>query len=146
MSAEKKRKNVDKIKETNKNRMEVKQKEAEAAVSLMSATYDRIHEEEERNGGLVISKAIYGNLENDTDISDSASTCLIDVTIPLQCLIRDSKLILHNSSKSDLPGFYDPCIGEEKYLKIDYLFANQSFSIQISDNEPIKLPLQSELH
>ena len=35
--------------------------------------------------------------------------------------VKDSKLqILTEGSKSSLPGFYDPCIGEEKSLDIKY--------------------------
>ena len=39
--------------------------------------------------------------------------------------MKDSKLqILTEGSKSSLPGFYDPCIGEDKSLYIKYRFVN----------------------
>ena len=47
---------------------------------------------------------------------------VVDVVVPLQCQVKDSKLILQNTSKSSLPGFYDPCVGEEKSLRIVYDF------------------------
>lgn len=87
----------------------------------------------------------------------------IDVTIPLQCLIRNSKLKLQESSKvnynnlfinikllmynkihafqSDLPGFYDPCVGEDKKLKIEYTYREKSYHIILSDTEPVQLPI-----
>lgn len=66
---------------------------------------------------------------------------VIDVTIPLQCLIKNSKLKLRESSKSDLPGFYDPCVGEEKKLKIEYTHKDKSYNIILSDKEPVQLPI-----
>lgn len=87
----------------------------------------------------------------------------IDVTIPLQCLVKDSKLILHNTEKvgvaflsklnhsliivftlfllqSELPGFYDPCIGEEKLLKISYIYNGKNCELVFKDNEPLRIP------
>lgn len=66
---------------------------------------------------------------------------VIDVTIPLQCLIKNSKLKLRESGKSDLPGFYDPCVGEEKKLKIEYTHKDRSYNIILSDKEPVQLPI-----
>lgn len=83
-------------------RMAEKKKEAESAVELMSATFERIQTEEEKRKGLIILKALYGNtspenLENGT--INSLTNYEIDVTIPLQCLIKNSKLILQDSTK-----------------------------------------------
>lgn len=83
----------------------------------MRATYSRIKDEEETKKGLIILKAVYGKTvegklilfsgrtryilyisltgaDNDDDESET-----IDVTVPLQCLVRDSKLVLHEQSK-----------------------------------------------
>lgn len=70
--------------------------------------------------GLIIVNAWYGNLAKFG--VDEPSPYVIDVTIPLQYLVEDSQLHLHNTSKSKLMGFYDPCIGEDKALHIRYLF------------------------
>lgn len=43
--------------------------------------------------------------------------------------------------QSELPGFYDPCFGEEKQLKIDYEFRNNSYSSVFSDTDPVRLPI-----
>lgn len=64
MRAERKRKEMEKTKQINRNRLSEKQKEAETAIELLSATYERICREEESKGGLIILNATYGNLEN----------------------------------------------------------------------------------
>lgn len=43
-------------------------------------------------------------------------------------------------SQSELPGFYDPCVGEEKSLQIDYIFSGINHRIVIKDNEPLRIP------
>lgn len=87
-------------------RIAEKRREAEAAVELMRATYSRIYSEETARKGLVISDALYGRLlphspsEYSNDRGDGQRDAeVITVTIPLQCLVKDSKLILHESSK-----------------------------------------------
>ena len=77
--------------------MLTRRREAEIAIDLMKETYRRIVEEEEQRKGLIINRAIYGRWMDLTqrDLSDA----ITDVTIPLQCLVKDSKLILHDSSK-----------------------------------------------
>ena len=57
-------KQVEKQKENNKKKLIQKQKEAQAAVDLMSATYTRIVKEEETRKGLIIVKALYGKLSS----------------------------------------------------------------------------------
>lgn len=146
---EQREKEKDKQKELNKTRMLEKQKDAKAAISLMMATFSRIRSDEEAKGGLVITKAIYGrfiypnkhnyNEEIETDNRDD----VIDVTIPLQCLVVGSKLVLHEASKSELPGFYDPCFGEDKQLLLQYLFHHQTHECIIKDNESLRIPIQS---
>lgn len=174
MNAEHRQRKIDKIKEQNKQRIVEKRKEAEAAVDLMSAQYERICEEEERRKGLIIVSAKYGKFDNDSNTSPTTPSTsssfsqyediIIDVTIPLQCLIRDSRLKLHKASKviiikrlltfykiiklliflcsqCELPGFYDPCVGEDKQLHIDYTYKDVSHRIVIADNEEVRLPI-----
>ncbi|XP_037828288.1 dnaJ homolog subfamily C member 11 [Lucilia sericata] len=138
MQADRKNIEIEKTKRNNEQRMTMRRQEANAAVELMQHTYQRIVEEETERKGLIINKAIYGQLEeNGNEFIASAS---IDVTIPVQCLVREGVLILYNSSKSDLPGFYDPCIGESKVLRLDYTHNNVSNTLVIKDLEAVRLP------
>lgn len=67
----------------------------------------------------------------------------IDVKVPLQAQVMDSQLIiLESNTKSDLPGFYDPCPGQEKSLYIRYNFRNRPHQVTYEDKDPIRLPLQ----
>lgn len=146
MNAEKKRREIEKTKEINRNRMDMKQREAEAAIDLMAAVYNRICREETERNGLIIVNALYGNTEGLSESDDMSQNrshpAVIDVTIPLQCLVKEGRLILYDANKSELSGFYDPCIGEDKYLKIEYTHRNIKSVIQIADKEPLKLPLE----
>jgi DnaJ family protein C protein 11 len=71
---------------------------------------------------------------------DKDST-VIDVKIPIQCLVKDSQLLIHTQYKSELAGFYDPCIGFEKFLKIEYTFRELSKTVTFADKEEVKLPI-----
>jgi len=46
--------------------------------------------------------------------------------------------------QAEMPGFYDPCYGEEKSLYIRYKFHNALHHVTIADNEPIHIPLQGD--
>ncbi|RUS83731.1 hypothetical protein EGW08_008482 [Elysia chlorotica] len=135
-----KQKELEKQKEENAEKMAQKKSEAEKAVELMRETYERCIDIEEKKLGLVIIKALYGKLQNSDDGEVLDHQC-IDVTIPIQALVKDSKLILpETSSKSGLPGFYDPFIGEEKKLYIRYKFRGRLHQVFLSDTEPIRIP------
>ncbi|CAD6998560.1 unnamed protein product [Ceratitis capitata] len=141
MRLERKNAEIEKTKRSNEQRLTRQRQEAHAAVELMQHTYERIVSEESNRNGLIITKAIYGQMEDSSiNLRENA---FIDVTIPLQCLVKEGTLVLYRSSKSELPGFYDPCIGEDKILKIDYTFRNQSNSIIIKDMDSVQLPLGS---
>ena len=88
-------------------------REAEIAIELMKEAYRRIVEEEENRRGLIITKSVYGkwiDLSN-RDLSDAFT----DVTIPLQCLVKDSKLILHEASKVP-PYIIDSCCDSQGFF------------------------------
>lgn len=84
--------------------MELRQ-EALSAINLMMATMERIVREETEKRGLIIVFAKYGNSElinqsvQSFDENDSLQPNIIDVTVPLQCLVKDSQLILHTTTK-----------------------------------------------
>uniref|UniRef100_A0A667XD13 DnaJ homolog subfamily C member 11 n=1 Tax=Myripristis murdjan TaxID=586833 RepID=A0A667XD13_9TELE len=114
----------------------------EQSVLLMQESVRRIIEAEESKMGLIILNAWYGKFVTDTSQKQERAQ-VIDVTVPLQCLVKDSKLILTEASKAGLPGFYDPCVGEEKSLKLLYQFRGVMHQVLSGDTEALRIPKQS---
>ncbi|XP_068753709.1 dnaJ homolog subfamily C member 11-like isoform X2 [Montipora capricornis] len=126
--------------------MAEKKREAENSIRLMQETCERIVEYESSRHGLVIVNAWYGHLVTMEESSNEAHrrpTKVIDVTVPVQCQVKDSRLFLTESSKSNLSGFYDPCPEEEKMLRVRYLFREAIHEVTVGDEEPVKIPKQS---
>ncbi|XP_052329422.1 dnaJ homolog subfamily C member 11 [Oncorhynchus keta] len=119
-----------------------KKQEAESAVLLMQESVRRIIEGEESKMGLIILNAWYGKFVTDNSTRQERAQ-VIDVTVPLQCLVKDSKLILTEASKAGLPGFYDPCVGEDKSLKLLYQFRGVMHQVLSADTEALRIPKQS---
>jgi len=127
-------------------RISAKKEEAEAAVQLMHETYERNKEMEEQRQGLVIVEAWYGSLTSAMDgVGDGPQQSAVNVTIPLQVLTKDSKLILPPGSKNHLPGFYDPCPNEEKHLVVVYKFHDVTHRTSVQESEPLAIPKSSHL-
>lgn len=133
---------VERQRESNRTVLLRKRQEAQAATDLMTTTYARICEEEEQRKGLVIVKAMYGKIVNESG-DPTTDDDLLDVTVSLQCLVKDSKLILHEMSKSQLPGFFDIAVGESKSLVIKYNYRQQLHEITIRDDEGLRIPKTS---
>ncbi|KAK3594962.1 hypothetical protein CHS0354_019884 [Potamilus streckersoni] len=139
---EQNKKEIEKKRQEHADKVAQRKREAEAAVELMKETVERSIEVEEKKTGLVIVKALYGKLVGME--GEMARQECIDVTIPIQALVKDSKLIVPDTaSKSNLPGFYDPTLGDEKQLYIKYKFHNRLHVVTLRDEEPIRLPQQS---
>lgn len=139
-----------KVKETEEIRIErekemkERRREAESAVELMMETVERIQSNEQSRHGLIILEAWYGSLFSTTASHDPVGLPkVIDVRVPLQCLVADSKLVLRETAKSIIPGFYDPCIGEKKYLRVKYRFRGLVHEVTIENNECLVIPRQS---
>lgn len=82
--------------------MAEKKREAEAAIDLMSVQYERNCSEEEKRNGLLIKSAIYGKIVDDSGAEGTTAANIkqvIDVKIPLQCLVRDGRLTLQEAGK-----------------------------------------------
>ncbi|XP_050009263.1 dnaJ homolog subfamily C member 11 isoform X2 [Alexandromys fortis] len=137
-----KEKELEKQRESTASDVLQKKQEAEAAVRLMQESVRRIIEAEESRMGLIIVNAWYGKFVNDKS-RKSERVKVIDVTVPLQCLVKDSKLILTEASKAGLPGFYDPCVGEEKSLRVLYQFRGVLHQVMVPDSEALRIPKQS---
>lgn len=135
---------VAKKREEREKEMKERRREAEAAVQLMQETVERVTAMESTRGGLVVMEAWYGCLFGTQTSSDPFTPPkVIDVRIPLQCLVADSKLILHDSAKSMIPGFFDPCIGERKHLRVRYEFRGMLHEVTVENSEPLFIPRES---
>ncbi|XP_077301854.1 dnaJ homolog subfamily C member 11-like [Arctopsyche grandis] len=150
INREKENREIRKNRENNKAKMEEMRREAIWATKLMHEMYNRVHNEETKNKGLIIIKALYGKLpsgvtqhnvdKEDDGENDSLPDDVIDVTVPVQCLVKNSKLVLQISSKAQLPGFYDTCLGEDKHLSIKYHYIDEIYTCTISDEESLNIP------
>uniref|UniRef100_A0A8C6MCN6 DnaJ homolog subfamily C member 11 n=1 Tax=Nothobranchius furzeri TaxID=105023 RepID=A0A8C6MCN6_NOTFU len=122
------------------------QKEQELELQRKSSATDIAQKKQEAESavstGLIVLNAWYGKFVSDTSQKQDKAK-VIDVTVPLQCLVKDSKLILTEASKAGLPGFYDPCVGEEKSLKLLYQFRGVMHQVISADTEPLRIPKQS---
>ncbi|XP_039248600.2 dnaJ homolog subfamily C member 11-like [Styela clava] len=122
-----------------------KKAEAERQVRLMQESVERKIELETQKSGLLITDAWYGKLVNNA-AEQSSSHRVIDVKVPLQNQVESSSLQLPEGiSKSGLPGFYDPCPGSEKSLKILYKFRNKKHEVLIADKDRLRMPLRSHI-
>ncbi|XP_055787550.1 dnaJ homolog subfamily C member 11-like isoform X2 [Salvelinus fontinalis] len=133
---------LEKHRESSASDIARKRQEAESAVLLMQESVRRIIETEESKMGLIILNAWYGKFVTDNSQKHERAK-VIDVTVPLQCLVKDSKLILTEATKSGLPGFYDPCVGEEKSLKVLYQFQGVMHQVLSPEGEALRIPKQS---
>ncbi|XP_041702518.1 dnaJ homolog subfamily C member 11-like isoform X1 [Coregonus clupeaformis] len=133
---------LEKHRESSASDIARKRQEAESAVLLMQESVRRIIETEESRMGLIILNAWYGKFVTDNSRRHERAK-VIDVSVPLQCLVKDSKLILTEATKTGLPGFYDPCVGEEKSLKVLYQFRGVMHQVLSPDGEALRIPKQS---
>ena len=110
---------------------------------LMKQLSSRSKKQEEKNNGLVIESAWYGDISNYNE--DKEYPNAIEVSVPLQIFVEDSKLEYKlKTSKSLMDGFYDPCFGTDKYLWIKYFYNGIEHCTIIPDTSPISLPSKSK--
>ncbi|KAI9141911.1 hypothetical protein BKA69DRAFT_1124377 [Paraphysoderma sedebokerense] len=122
------------------------------ALDAQKVMFDNVRRKIETEGkkGLVIVKAVYGNLKNPANKTnengESFIENVIDVSIPVMALVNDSALhIPTGTSKSSILGFYDPCLGEPKQLRITYLFKGKYHRIEVDEFTGVAAPLRSHI-
>ncbi|CAF0815386.1 unnamed protein product [Adineta ricciae] len=122
-----------------------RRREAMNAQEVLRSLVEQI-KDKEGSQGLIILEGRYGQLSSSSSTTQENSIKIIDVTVPLQALVKDSNLRIGTTvSKSNLTGFYDPCIGEEKSLFIKYSFGSQIHTVLYKDVDPIVLPNRDHL-
>ncbi|KAI8084642.1 uncharacterized protein BX664DRAFT_360483 [Halteromyces radiatus] len=122
--------------------------EAEDAQKLVTSSAERKTKmEESKKDGLVILKAYYGHLENLIDGQEAQEReGVIDVTVVLQAMVNESRLTIPSGhSKTNICGFYDPCLGESKQLMVRYRFQGQLHQVKIKDNAALIIPMRAHL-
>jgi hypothetical protein len=111
---------------------------AETEQLLLRAMVERKRSEEENRKGLVIVNAQYGVFAE----SDNDEEHVVDVTVPLQALVEQSRLLVASSvPKARLDGFYDPAPGKPKKLRIVYRFKDALHSADIAEDDAIAVPM-----
>lgn len=89
--------------------------EALATQALMRHTASRISQSEKGCRGLVIVRALYGQLSPTTPgiplAADVGGSLSLDVTVALQVMVENHSIRLPPGRWADLQGFYDPCTG-----------------------------------
>jgi DnaJ family protein C protein 11 len=106
-------------------------------------------EAERARNGLVILDAHYGRASAFTprgmrEETEDGAPVVIDVTVPLQALVASSKLFVPaGPAKYNLLGFYDPCIGENKRLRVRYLFQGRVHEVEVDDVSALRAPVKS---
>jgi len=120
-----------------------KREEAASVVDMMRESTERKIELEEQKRGLVIVESWYGRFVSPSSVKPAR---LVDVKIPVQNLVEDSRLQLPQGiTKSGLPGFYDPCPSSAKKLKVTYKFRGVLHKVEVDDHEALRMPLKSHL-
>ncbi|KAG0054862.1 hypothetical protein BGZ83_010200 [Gryganskiella cystojenkinii] len=112
-------------------------KEAEEATTLLRDSTMRKAKLEQEKDGLVIIEAVYGNL---------SAGLVADVTVAVQALVNNSQLAMPGGhSKNHILGFYDPCLGEKKQLRIRYEFQKQLHEVVVADTSAVVAPVREHL-
>eukprot|EP00922_Rhytidocystis_sp_ex-Travisia-forbesii_P028886 GHVS01042334.1.p1 GENE.GHVS01042334.1~~GHVS01042334.1.p1 ORF type:complete len:322 (-),score=51.87 GHVS01042334.1:1370-2335(-) len=137
----------------------IQKEKAQSATEMMGSLYETVYKREVERRGVLIDKSWYGNFRLKQNLLDSGYkgpvTCehvegpWIDVTIPLQCQVNGSRLIIPggpSSSKSDVDGFYNPTANIDSMdlcLYILYHFQGDLHEVTVTDKQSLAIPLKS---
>ncbi|KAI8902351.1 hypothetical protein BC833DRAFT_573954 [Globomyces pollinis-pini] len=168
-----KERKLEELRKENSVTLEQRRQEAESAVALLADTIARKLEAEESREGLVIISALYGKLPpsslesvrvltpqgihelaqsikaqfkflKTSSLPVSHQQDYIDVTIPVQALVTNGQLHIPGGfAKSNLIGFYDPCFGEKKQLRVTYQFQGRMHQVTVNDRAALAAPLRA---
>lgn len=125
----------------------VKRAESLQAIELMAEQVRRRQSKEERQDGLVITKAEYAHFPSKKRGNDTSQEYEVaDVTIPVAGLVDRSQLVIpKNMVKFHILGFYDPAPLRPKTLKIWYTYHGAQHYVEAADSEAIACPMRTHL-
>ncbi|KAE8310565.1 hypothetical protein BDV41DRAFT_566473 [Aspergillus transmontanensis] len=125
----------------------IKRAESLQATELMTEQVRRRQAKEERQDGLVITKAEYGHYPSKKKGNDVGKEYeVVDVTIPVAGLVDRSQLVIpKNMVKFHILGFYDPAPLLPKTLKIWYTYHGAQHYVEATDSEAIACPMRTHL-
>ena len=109
---------------------------------MMKGIAEKKRREEEKKKGLVIRAASYGSAAN-IGIPEKVKNMeeVIDVTIPIQFMVKDSRVRLYAGSKQDYMGFWNPVSKDSSCrLYVRYSFNGKVYEIEVDGDEPLYLP------
>lgn len=137
---------IEELREEHADYIAQKKAEAEDALLLMERSVASKVQVERARDGLVILTAQYGRAEDFTARGIRDNGAIIDVTVPVQALVQNSRVFIPGArNKFNLLGFYDPCIGENKKLRVRYLFRGQIHEATVDDVQPFRAPVKCKL-
>jgi hypothetical protein len=134
--------------------LKLQKAQATRDIENMKIEHGKVVERERRKHGIVIVKALYGDLrreagsENIDFNGEHLVGPFVDVAIPLQCAVDSHKLILPGGvAKADLPGFYNPIPLIEAAerpcaLYLQYDFKGFRHEVTVSENDALWIPLK----
>jgi len=138
--------------------IQLRMTEAAREVERMSTSFRRLLARESSSPkGLIVTLALYGSYDELLKASRKPLVTpiglsrVVDVLIPVQCLIEVHKLILpggKSRTKSDLPGFYNPIFPSEDIeagLLIRYTFSGRMHQVLALDEEALWMPKKSHV-
>jgi len=138
--------------------IQLRMTEAAREVERMSSSFQRLLSRESSSPkGLIVTLALYGSYEELLKASRRpleppiGLSRVVDVLIPVQCLVEVHKLILPGGktrTKADLPGFYSPILPSEDIeagLLIRYTFSGKMHQVIALDEDPVWMPKKSHV-
>ncbi|GAB1193015.1 hypothetical protein APSETT444_002217 [Aspergillus pseudonomiae] len=125
----------------------IKRAESLQATEIMTEQVRRRQAKEERQDGLVITKAEYGHFPSKKKGNDTGKEYeVVDVTIPVASLVDRSQLVIpKNMVKFHILGFYDPAPLLPKTLRIWYTYHGAQHYVEATDSEAIACPMRTHL-
>ncbi|KAL1408743.1 hypothetical protein Q8F55_005556 [Vanrija albida] len=139
-------KRIEQLREEHADYIAQKRIEAEEALLLMERSVQAKVQAERERDGLVILVAQYGRADDFTVRGIRDNGAIIDVTVPVQALVQNSRLFIPGArNKFNLLGFYDPCIGENKKLRVRYLFRGKIHEATVDDVGSLRAPVKSHV-